>query len=745
MEENQLSDYEIVRDGNIKRNEAFVRSLGFGQIEEVAKISVPRKRNAETTLIGPQRFSHRQLSIKSTTDIICQKCNKTLTIPVGCTPGNVIGGHNSHCKVVERRTNRRNGHEKETEEENGNLEHEEAFEDNGIDIIEPVLSPISMLGYQNKLHENYHVESSSRPFDTRSLKANLKLTSSTWKHYALIYHHVVSKGLSKQDGEDLVVLFHNLHSLSGLEKRLSLPSYEAIHEAMTKNHHKNNIELRVFEQKFSTDYFRNVPLLKPFKGVHLDILHRIAEVLYFADPKFFFSEYTEQFNSSRERVIGDFASAECFRLLCKHVQDDKSLPINTVPLCIAISLDKTTLNSSRSRSETPVPFLIYNLSGDTERKSFKCEFIGYAPSLPESKNCLDSHLSETSHVKKHKKIAIKRAERQALLGFLGQLLKPLVDSRSRGLTFQVGNSSGKKLINVVPFLVAIIGDNEGSSQIAGVSTSKRLFRCRVCTQQDCSAFNLVPFDFLKTDNFRTDSIFEDLAQQGAAIELKRFSKQPLTHEEKTIEKEVERLNIAPSSDNPLYEAMRVTSLLCKRFGLHHEVPPDYLHTFVKGCIEYCLALVMAIMYSVQKLDDLKYSSNVSTLDRRIERANIDQTLHATKMCKFNKGISVFFTHENSKTTRNTGLMTGNLPAWKLKPLLILLQISIGEDETILPKSSKWCSDRCSEISRNWSILTTVHHAMSWTLEVNFALSKKQATLAELDRLHYLIHLNNHHL
>jgi hypothetical protein len=180
--------------------------------------------------------------------------------------------------------------------------------------------------------------------------------------------------------------------------------------------------------------------------------------------------------------------------------------------------------------------------------------------------------------------------------------------------------------------------------------------------------------------------------------------------------------------------------------LHHGVPPDYLHTFVKGCIEYCLALVMAIVYSVQKLDGQRYSSNVSTLDRRIELASIDQTLYATRMSKFNRGISVFFSHENSKTTRNTGLMTGNLPAWKLKPLLILLQISIGEDEAILPKSSRWCSERCpGKVSKSWAILTTVHHAMSSTLEVMFALSKKQATLSELGRLDYLIHLNNLHL
>ena len=81
-------------------------------------------------------------------------------------------------------------------------------------------------------------------------------------------------------------------------------------------------------------------------------------------------------------------------MLCEQVDSDTNLPIDSVPLCIAVSLDKTTLNSSRSRSATPVTVMIYNLSGDTERKSFGCELAGYDPDLPESKHRLDAVLFE---------------------------------------------------------------------------------------------------------------------------------------------------------------------------------------------------------------------------------------------------------------------------------------------------------------------------------------------------------------
>ena len=84
------------------------------------------------------------------------------------------------------------------------------------------------------------------------------------------------------------------------------------------------------------------------------------------------------------------------------------------------------------------------------------------------------------------------------------------------------------------------------------------------------------------------------------------------------------------------------------FGLHHSVPPDYLHTFLKGFAEYCLAGVMSILYSVQTIYSSRYSTNVSTLDRRIESAYIDQTLPATRMSRFHGEYQSFFPQPTAK-------------------------------------------------------------------------------------------------
>ena len=125
-------------------------------------------------------------------------------------------------------------------------------------------------------------KNAATPFRTRSKGESD--SAQTWEHYVLIYHFVMSKGLSQKDGQDLLDLFHNLHAVSRLTTPVSLPTYISIHNAMTK---EKNVGLTEFIEHFPQDYFGVDSGLKPFKGVHFNILERIAEVCYFADPLFF--------------------------------------------------------------------------------------------------------------------------------------------------------------------------------------------------------------------------------------------------------------------------------------------------------------------------------------------------------------------------------------------------------------------------------------------------------------------------
>ena len=67
MEECQVSEYEILRNVNIKRNESFLLTMGFGTIDE-AKIIVPRKRKAEAIPIQRKRISQRLRNVGNKTN-----------------------------------------------------------------------------------------------------------------------------------------------------------------------------------------------------------------------------------------------------------------------------------------------------------------------------------------------------------------------------------------------------------------------------------------------------------------------------------------------------------------------------------------------------------------------------------------------------------------------------------------------------------------------------------------------------
>ena len=100
------------------------------------------------------------------------------------------------------------------------------------------------------------------------------------------------------------------------------------------------------------------------QGGFYPIIHKLNEILLVSSPNHFASKFEKSQRDATTRVFGDFKSAECFKMLDHKI---KALHgANAVPLCFAISLDETTMNTTRSRSETPVTIKIYNLSGDVD-------------------------------------------------------------------------------------------------------------------------------------------------------------------------------------------------------------------------------------------------------------------------------------------------------------------------------------------------------------------------------------------
>jgi hypothetical protein len=299
MDTHVLSAYEQLRANNMAANQDYLNELGLEEVK------IPRIKDKSTAakrkiIEDPVRQSRRQQLARSQEELQfdrqkCLRCGKHFLFD-GKNPQMVIGGHNSHC--LERRHERSNSSEikggsvdpdndgggfDQSDASDNNQEQDESEEQYGAEELDPTTKPVLTFAiqYQKSLSAKYGKDEENA-FRTRSKPGFTK--TKTWEQYVLIYHHVVSKGLSLQDGQHMLDLFHNLFAVAGLTTPISLPTYVSIHAAMTK---ENEFGLEEFVQPFPVEYFGINSGLKPFKGVHFNIFKLIAEELYFADPAFF--------------------------------------------------------------------------------------------------------------------------------------------------------------------------------------------------------------------------------------------------------------------------------------------------------------------------------------------------------------------------------------------------------------------------------------------------------------------------
>lgn len=103
-------------------------------------------------------------------------------------------------------------------------------------------------------------------------------------------------------------------------------------------------------------------------SIRMNIMQLIAKQLLNVDvEKFAFEPYVPRV----EGEVSYFSSGSVFKGLYDLTVEKHE---DSTPLCLGISLDTATVNSSRNRSECPVVYTILNLN-----ETAKYELIGYAP------------------------------------------------------------------------------------------------------------------------------------------------------------------------------------------------------------------------------------------------------------------------------------------------------------------------------------------------------------------------------
>ena len=96
------------------------------------------------------------------------------------------------------------------------------------------------------------------------------------------------------------------------------------------------------------------------------------------------------------------------------------------------------------------------------------------------------------------------------------------------------------------------------------------------------------------------------------------------------------------------------------------------------------------------------------------------------------------------------MLTGGLASWKLLSLLYQATISIDFTSNILPNTLNWITSMTqrndtTKFSKKWKVLDIVMKALYSTMEISFALAKKQMSLQELSNLVYITNLCATHL
>ena len=204
--------------------------------------------------------------------------------------------------------------------------------------------------------------------------------------------------------------------------------------------------------------------LKPFIGVHYNIMDVIADYLLYTNAKEFFKHSRQlTLNDNLTRIIGDFASSECHRMVDELLKDKKGP--NASGICIGITMDDTSINITRSRNECPVLLYIYNCSG----LSFKMVLLGFAPTnLPESDEVIDNYFLIQGQIGISKrKQYVNKIKRYAFLKFLSTILQPIKHYQDIGFKVQIGNDDNKIYVDMAyPILCAITGDNKQLDYIA---------------------------------------------------------------------------------------------------------------------------------------------------------------------------------------------------------------------------------------------------------------------------------------
>ena len=560
------------------------------------------------------------------------------------------------------------------------------------------------LEYQRGIMNMYHRD--HIPFHVRADRAEAYTISeakASWRSIALIFEFVRNKSLSSTDGDHLLKLFQSIMNHHNI--RIPLPkTMKSVENACMRsidkkqtcplaNHggrHQDRVlykDMEKFIYEIPTLFLGGeIGSLPNVESFYMNIIEMISNQLLNVDvDNFAFSPYIP----NQPGEISYFSSGSVFKKLCDLItlRHGPGALTKASPLCIAISLDTATVNSSRNRSECPVVFSILNIN-----ETAQYQLLGYVPvRLPFSDVQLLEKMMGLNYSKSRAETIRKYMQRQMKRQYLDAVLSPIYELEQIGFLAQVGVGAKSTIRRFYSYLCLIVGDSE---ELGGKLTGHYCKTgCRICMATNVHLFLVPDATYPKRD----DNLMDSLTRRGAELFAKQCvasreeTKHDWTVEDHETNDGLKRAGLHHGV-NPLYKYFAYQNF--HRINSYHEaIVPDHLHTIQLGIMKYCISWTMQIVYLVQFLDPGSYGGNVSKIDTRIMNMDNISSYQFIESVQFRGGITPFFGNLSTSSThsewRGTGMMTGTLHGWQVCSMLLQLLFALVPQHQVLPSETNW--------------------------------------------------------
>jgi hypothetical protein len=561
-----------------------------------------------------------------------------------------------------------------------------------------------------------------------------------WSDVMKINAFAVKHNLSNTTLEEMIGMFKDIWIERG--QYLMLPtSIHGFRDPVRKSVSLYKVNQHKYELKdfmFGETDDRGRPF-NPVQTSSLDIEEQIARACLLVDPKSFAFSPSPNFDG----ILSGFSSGKIFELQCQQIHKMYG-DTDLFPLAIQFSFDGTTINSSKSRQESPLQWCILN---DPKRSM---EHIGFVPlTLPYSNAVLAKILHDDLSVrtKKDREEIIKNLRQEVVHQYLYDVFSPLLKFQNqRGMLIRFGKGKDAVTRRCIPVISSIITDNKEFASLTGISYSSKLSKCRLCTTLNIGSSVSLPSHHELRNEQETVQVAQNAHIQWLNKLKSNNSKLNITVQDLELSDTLNWLdrakakNIKPSGlKTSLLFTFPSTSEVI--IGFLAACCPDILHNVQKGAIETLIGSVVSIMDSVSNIDTA-FKNNLAELDRNMSLFPRFPLMGIFRHVHLRRGITPYFGRANKKTTVHqlTNFSSGCIEAWKLPN--IMLQMLFSLTETMLPKTLHWWKVNVAAKHDKFSATLCGEYTIDLTVKraivtvVNFWVVLKKNTFSEEDLMRF---------